>query len=66
MDRDPIFQGDGDACTSNPGRDAMKKTISLRPEDLRVETFAVVETPATVDMTTRWPKDCPESYPRVC
>jgi len=42
------------------------KTISLRLEDLRVETFAVEEAPAPLDMTTRWPKDCAETLPRFC
>lgn len=42
------------------------KTISLKPEDLRVETFDVETAPAIIEMTTRWPKDCAETLPRYC
>jgi hypothetical protein len=45
----------------------MKKMLSLKPEDLRVETFAAEKTaPGLVVMTTRWPKDCAETLPRFC
>lgn len=45
------------------------KTLTLRPDDLRVESFATGDgrdaAPA-LNTRTMWPKDCPETLPRFC
>ena len=49
------------------------RTLTLKPDDLRVESFAIEAAARNLDTapeflrtTTRDPKDCPETLPQFC